>query len=188
MKRILILLTITLLTINGYSQQREIDKLKSELNGMHKDTAWILKTEKLFKLTLWNNLEDAKSINKEILQIANNLKYDKGIVLAYRNKGDIGWSELQFDTGKYYLDKALTICKKIKDTRLEASVITTQGITYLVNRQRTKAAELFYQSQKICENTHDTALIALNDMNLAIVYMYSEGMEKSEPLFLKSLE
>lgn len=183
-----IIIFILLLSCNSYSQEMNLDSIKVKLDQMKKDSVWIEKTGLLFDRLIERDMNKAEILNHEIFNVSRKLRFQKGIALAYKERGDIFWYKLQFDSAKLFLDTALAVYQKSNDKKGIASVLTSMGINYVINRQELKGAEMLYKSLELCENSDDKYLIALNYENLGLINDRVKNYQKAESYHRKALE
>jgi two-component system NtrC family sensor kinase len=183
-----VLFFILLLNCNCYSQEVNFDSIKDKLDHMQKDNVWIEKTSLLFDQMIERDISKAEILNHEFLAASRKLKIEKGIALGYKERGDLYYYKLQFDSSKIFLDSAFTVYQNSDDKKGIASVLTSMGINYIINRQELKGAEMLYKSLELCENSNDNYLTALNYENLGLINDRIRNYQKAESYHRKALE
>lgn len=153
-----------------FSQQEKVDSLKLELRrNSNQDT---LKIGTLIQLSYeLNNIntDSALVYANKALQLSENIKWNKGLAKAYRQKGLVFYYKSDYLNALTSSQKALEYTKFFESELLEASIYNNIGNIYADLEDFNRALENYEAYLKISEhlNSVNNQLIAL--VNIAVV-------------------
>lgn len=178
-----------MLALTCYAQQKKIDSLKQVLsNFSNQDT---LKVAALLQISFAiNNVntDSALVYADKALKLSENLKWSKGLVTSYRQKGLVYYYKSDYLNALLFSQKALGCSKWTKNKLLEASIYNNIGNIYSDIGEYDKALENYQKLLKLAEQEKsiDNQLIAL--VNIAVVRTEQGNHDEAEIQYFKSLK
>jgi len=163
----------------GRQGQARIDSLLKELPKRKND---IRKVNLLNSLSYNYQYVYAKKgidYGKQALQLAQKLKWDKGIAIAQYNIAGNYNIQYKPDTALVYANTAFTTGQKLKDNFIIANSLMNIGLSYYYLAENTKALEYYRQAQLYAEKTNDKALNAWIQINTGSLYIYLSEYDKA---------
>jgi class 3 adenylate cyclase len=162
------------------------------LNDLAKSTADSQKVNilnNLSKYYLSSSPEKAKNYGIASMQLAEKIKYNKGLALAYKN---IGLAD--YTLGKYaetieYFGQSLKVYETIGDLDGKAMILNNFGSVYYNRGEDDKALESYFKSLEVAQLLGDKTRIATALSNIGNVY-HNKTATKHQALeyFLRSLK
>ncbi len=194
LKYALLALTIILLQVNLFGQNKTIDSLKLLLKNAKHDT---FRCEILFALSESEPDENIwPKYNEELMILAEkNLAkgiphktiYLKYLATAFNNEGVIndirGNTQLALE---YYL-KSIKIFEELGDKNATAGALNNIGFIYNNQGDIEKALEWYHKSLKNYEALNDKKGVATSLLNIGSIYEDQNDQEKALEYFHKSL-
>ena len=153
-----------------FCQTKKIDSLKNLLITAKEDTNKVNTLNELCFQT--NDLPQALKYGEECLQLANKLKYEKGIAGALDNIGIIYSMRGDFDEALKKHMAALQIRQQINDKEGIAKSYMSIGHTYAKKDNLSEALKNFYAALKGFEAIGDKKMIARAYQLIGGVFMY----------------
>lgn len=111
-----------------------------------------------------------------------------GMGTSLKNLGDIAMMQEEFAAAASYYDQALRIARRLRDTRNEVTITTSQGVLAFLSGEFALAASLLEESLPTWRALHDLPGIALTLGNLGEAHDHLGSPEQARPLFLESLK
>jgi adenylate cyclase len=183
MKRVLVIVTITLLTINGYGQnQRNIDSIQNELNKFEtsrKDRGKIpalidsSKANLLYYLSkeYWgSNPDTAMVITKQIISLSEQIGYKRGLANAYNGMGVINMYKGDFKLALELYQKSLNISEEAGYKKGIATSYGNIALIYYNQGNYDEALKNNFDALKIRKEIGDKKGIGLSYTNIGLIY------------------
>jgi class 3 adenylate cyclase len=143
----------------------------------------------LSKYYLDSSPEKAKNYGITAMQLAEKIKYNKGLALAFKN---IGLAD--YTLGKYaetieYFGQSLKVYETIGDLDGKAKILNNFGSVYYNRGEDDKALESYFKSLEVAQLLGDKTRIATALSNIGNVY-HNKAATKPQALdyFLRSLK
>ena len=179
------LLLFLLPFINGwktvsYAQNREIDSVLSLLLTDAADTNKVNHLNKLANSYRIAGLYDKSSrYSSDALQLAQQLDFQKGILVAYTGIGLVYWSEGNNSGALDYFLKSLKLAEKLNDKRRKILIIGNIGNVYFGEKSYAKAQEHYFTAVKLAEELKDTGKLAIELLNVGNTYWTQKDIPKA---------
>jgi tetratricopeptide (TPR) repeat protein len=190
-KKLFIILNAAFLILHSFcfSQQSKIDSLKNLLKTDKKDTNKVIHLNKLCReYELTGNNDSAKSYGTTALQLAEQIKYKRGIATAYKGIGNIYSKQSDYVKALEYYLKALNLAEEIGDKALQATTLGNISPVYNNQGDYQKALDYGLKALDMAEEIGDKNGIVRHTGNLANVY-YNQGYyPKSLEYYLQALK
>lgn len=186
------------LSINGFTQNHEIDSLKKVAFSATKDTVRFNALMSIGNLHQGNQNDTAVYFHLKGAKLANNkqLFLQKG--QALRAVGVDYYYDGNYDTCLYYFSEALLSADKAfsvtKDSTmlyrinfLKASILGNIGSTYYAQSDFAKSLTYYYQALALSELMKNKRLQAFNLSNIGVVYSDINDDKKALSHYLRAL-
>jgi two-component system, NtrC family, sensor kinase len=193
-------LSLLFLTINSLAQlegQSRIDSLLKALADYPFEPKNKIAPEDTLRVSLlielsyeYHRVDPVKGINfgEQGLQIANVLKWKKGIASSLNKIGLCYWAKSDYPKALEYNFKALTTAEETGDKKIIATILGNMGLVYENQRDYVKALDHHLRALKMNEELADKKGIARNLGNLGIVYDAQGDYENSLEYYFKALK
>jgi class 3 adenylate cyclase len=191
MKLTKFLLFLGFITASTFSKAQD-EKATILLDALQKakvDSQKVNILNDLSKFYLSSSPEKAKNYGITSMQLAEKIKYSKGLALAYKN---IGLSD--YTLGKYsetieYFGQSLKVYESIGDLDGKAMILNNFGSVYYNRGEDDKALESYFKSLEVAQLLGDKTRIATALSNIGNVY-HNKAATKHQALeyFLRSLK
>ena len=159
--------------------QARIDSLLKELPKQKNDSRKVNLLNNLSYTYQWIHAKKGMDYGKQALQLAQKLKWDKGIATAQYNIAGNYNIQYKPDTALIYANTAFTTGQKLKDNFIIANSLMNIGLSYYYLAENTKALEYYRQAQLYAEKTNDKALNAWIQINTGSLYIYLSEYDKA---------
>jgi signal transduction histidine kinase/Tfp pilus assembly protein PilF len=188
MKRLFVFLVFTLSTTLGISQTREqLDSLESTAASMKEDSNKVKLLSDLCFYTRGVSSDTALHYGKQALQLANRLKWEKGIAQAYNDIAIVFIDKNDYDTAKLALFQALDIRKKLKDELGEAAIYNKLGIITQEQFNLKEALKWNYKALAIYEKLNHTFNLTYVLNNLGVLHFNLREYDKAIEMHNRAL-
>ena len=155
-KNAILILGLIFCTTITFSQTKEIDSLKNELQN-HK-TQDTLKVDLLYKLAFSHFQRDMKSTLLylgEAEDLSNDLNYIKGKAKVLYLKGILESRKSNYTTSLNYFNKSLKHYQSINDKKGESAIYSAFGITHFIQSEFDEAIISYKKASNILEELGD---------------------------------
>jgi len=156
----------------GVAQNREADSLKTALTTVSNDTARVHILLALSKINLSGNPDDAIRFAAEASELAMQLEYNSGRVLAHKYAGLGMLQKGMFIESLQQYEKSLQLFQAMGDKSGQSSVLKNIGAVYGHKGDDDKALEYYIESLKLSEEIGDTLQWLSSLSNIGTIYMY----------------
>ncbi len=181
----IISILIFTLHINAFSS--ETDSLKHLLTTNISDSARVDVLNILSKSYFHIKPDTAIVIAASAKQLAEQIKYNKGLALAYKNMGIGNYMEGKYKEAVLIYEQAIEVYELLGDKRGVANMLNNQGAVYYNQGDDAKALELYLRSLQMSETLNDTLRILTSLTNIGGVYANKEATrDKALEYFLRS--
>ena len=175
---------LLLVSLFGFSQNAQIDSLKSIVETGVKDTAMVNTLLHLSNAVLQNeDLSNYQMYSKQANELAQEIDFKKGKAYALKN---IGIS--YFYNGEYlevfdYWTQSLETFEAIQDTTGMSNMLNNIGSIYLSQGSNAKALDYYLKSLSLAEKINNTKRITSVLPNIGGVYGELEEYDKALDYF-----
>jgi two-component system, sensor histidine kinase PdtaS len=111
---------------------------------------------------LFSDLSDPKGLSQAVTSVA--------VAFHYLN---------QWDSAKFYYEKALDIRVIDKDSTKMASSLNNLGVMYMDKEEYDKATNYYVQAMKVREMSNDSMGVAITKLNLGLIFKKQGNFEKA---------
>jgi len=122
------------------------------------------------------------------LQLAEKLKYKKGIARTFHNIGNVYLYKSNYPQALNYYFKALQIYEELKDKGKIANVLNNIGIVYSTQGDYSKALDYYFKALKMIKELGDRKLSARYFTNIGLVYGFQRDFDKALNYHQQALE
>lgn len=171
--RQLVLLILLMGTLSARAQeqgQQLIDSLLQVLPGLKADTGKVKVLDDLSYAFSRIDVDEGIKYGTQALELAQKLKWKKGMASAYRCIGINYLNVAVPDTALENLEKSLAIFSEIKDNEGAAKVYGNIGNVYSMQSDKPKALEYHLKALGLNEDLKDERTIAANLSNISVIY------------------
>lgn len=168
--------------------QSPVDSLQRVLS-LHPtpDTARVNTLNQLARLLVARNTPLAGKYSAQAVELATNLHFDKGLVLAMRNQALVENAKGNLDQQMDLTIDAMKIAEGIKDQQLMGILLNDKGNIFIEQGQADKAMPYLLESLRIKRKFKDKGEISKTLNNIGSVYI-SLNMTDSALYFLRQSE
>lgn len=182
-KRLLyFILFIAIMHINLKGQTISTDSLMQQIQHMPNDTAKVNKLNELIGLLQFQNHDKAEEISWESIQLAQQLNYTLGLLIARRLRGVLYIDKAQLDSGKYFYDKAYALIKNSTQPAFikQKGLLThNYGVIYHQRQLYDSATMQYLEAIKIFNSINEEGLTFFPCLNLATIYAFLNDNNKA---------
>ena len=181
---------------NRNSSFSKLDSLEIALKKSEQDTnrikclngiAWEIKNQ---------NADSSISYSQNALQLAEKLKWNKGIAQSYHNIGLFYFLKADYNYALDYYKKALLICalleketpNSIEILNLKSKTMGYMGLAHSNKNNVLEALDYYFEALKIDEKTGNKIGVARHLGNIGIIYQHRNNFRKAEEYYLKALK
>ncbi len=188
--QVLCILFVFSLPLNSLkAQNRNIDSLQTLFKNNKPDTT---KVKNLNRLSWeYRNVglyDAAMRYAKLALQLAQELKFKKGVADSYNNIGIVYRNQGNSSIAIGYYFKALKVAEELKDIKAIATYLGNIGIIYGSQRNYSKALEYFFKALKTDEELGNRKAISRHLGNIGGVYAEQKNYSKALDYYFKALK
>lgn len=151
------------------------------------DTGRVNLLNQLARVLVTQDGELAQKYSSEALELAGNLHYNKGRVLALRNQALGENFKGNLDQQMELTVEALQIAERLKDKQLMAILLNDEGNIYIEEANADRGLPLLLRSLELKKELKDKAEISKTLNNIGTVYL-SDNMPDSALYFLRQSE
>ncbi|WP_299247803.1 tetratricopeptide repeat-containing sensor histidine kinase [uncultured Aquimarina sp.] len=181
------LLVLCLVNFFGFSQ--------SQLSGVDLSEIRTLKDSILFNTAVGNlqkyvdedQFDTAEFMADELIQLADNIKYVRGLALVYRLKGIIYNENQRYIESDENFRNAIHFFKEADDTDGLATISNDKFVIEQNRGNLEKAADYLMEAKLYREQLNDSVGLSGIYNNLAIVYKELKDVPNSEKYYRKSI-
>jgi serine phosphatase RsbU (regulator of sigma subunit) len=134
----------------------ETERIYNEINKQKNDTT---KVNALINLSLSlnnNDFNNSVKCAKQAIQLAQTLKYNKGIYTSYSALADAYWFHTDYINAQTFYFKSYKFCDSINDKSGIALALYNIGWTLCVQQNSVKDSKYLYKSYQIYKDLNDT--------------------------------
>ncbi len=185
--RLILLLTITLVTIN-ISAQNNIDSLQEALTNAKTDTAKIPILLDLSWQLKSDDSETAMNYAQHALELAQKENDTKSQATALKTIGVIYLFKGDYDKSEQYHKDALALFSAVNDSKGISGCYNNLGIIHELKGEFAKAAEQYQNSLKINQKINNNRGIASCYINLGNIFQLRGNYRQSIDYYLEALK
>ena len=155
------------------TQTRSIDSLEAQLKNMKDDTAKVILLNEMVSKYQHVNPERAMELAGQSVNLADRLKFDFGLGVAYRLTGVLFTDKSNFDTGAMYYNKSLELFKNKNDNRsarYRGMLQHNFGVIYHYQGKYDSAVIYYQEAARFYKELKDDGLLFLTYNNLSTLY------------------
>ncbi|PWT98230.1 MAG: adenylate/guanylate cyclase domain-containing protein [Bacteroidetes bacterium] len=187
-KKIFFSVFFILVTAFCFAQDPQIDSLKLVLSKQKDDSFKVNTLLALGKSYLESKPDEAIKYSVDAKNLAEKIKYPKGIANALKNKGIANYIQAKYLEAIDPWLESFKVCEAMGDKSGEANLLSNMGAAYFAQGDDTKALEFYLKSLKISEEIGDKFRTATVLSNIGSVYYNKpETHDKAIEYYLKSL-
>jgi tetratricopeptide (TPR) repeat protein len=189
MKTVKVLFLILVFGQKLFSQNtHEVDSLLKVLPTLNEDSLRVKTYVKIGNRIVFKDPKKALEYGELALQLAEKIKWNKGIGLAYSTIGDAhenqGNNALALKIRLLELEKWKSLNRKIKVCGTLANI----GVSYSNLGDNLKALEYYLASLKLAEETDQKKTIVNNEINIATIYYEQKNYKTALEYYNKALK
>lgn len=171
------------------AQEEKATALLADLEKAKVDSNKVIILNNLSKYYLSSSPEKAKNYGIAAMQIAEKIKYNAGLALAYKNIGLADYTLGKYSETIDYFGLSLKVYEAIGDLDSKAKILNNFGSVYYNRGEDDKALESYFKSLEVAEQLGDKTRIATALSNIGNVY-HNKAATKHQALeyFLRSLK
>jgi signal transduction histidine kinase len=191
MKKIILILCLVTINQFSFSQQtreKEIDSLLIILKNAKQDTLKVNTFSRLSSIYYYSDSKKNFQYAQKALVLATELKYVKGIALAYNNFGIYYYLKADYPLALNYIYKSLHLFEKQNDQEGLATTNNSLGIIYVEYRDYKLALECYYNAVKASQKLNDKKSTATYLNNIGDVYLRMKDYSKALTYFEKAIQ
>ena len=191
MKKLLLLLTlsIALLTLNCFAQNKNIDSLLILLKTDKPDTNKVIHSNKLSRAYIDIGLYDTALFYGNVsLQLSQQLNFKKGIASSCGNIGIVYKEQGDYPKALSFYFKALKIVEELSDKNRIAVYLGNIGNIYKGKGDYSEAMDYYLKALKIDEELGNKNGIARHLGNIGVIYRNQGDYPKALDNYLKALK
>lgn len=187
---LIFILLLGIFSSNIYAQNKGrvyTDSLLRELSASRQDTLRVYLYQSLAEEYNYLNMDSALLYGYKLLKLTDAMKWEEYLVSANINIGFTYHLMTKFDSALFFLEKALPVCKKNKDSATLAQTYTYISRVYANDNQTSIGLEYAFKALSIIEYIgSDESLLGLYQ-EIGDMYRSAEEMEKSMEYYQKAL-
>ena len=171
-KRLLLLLLFTLVSAPVlFCQKSVIDSLEFVIRaGKAKDTNLVNALNKLSFKYIYDDTEKAGQMVQEAINEGRQIKFDRGLAVAYNIKGIIFDITSQYDSALFFYQLSVGKSRETGYTKILAGTYNNIGMVHKSRGDYREAIRSYYQALKLFQHHRDQQNIANIYNNLGLVY------------------
>ncbi|MCF8297700.1 MAG: tetratricopeptide repeat protein [Saprospiraceae bacterium] len=174
MKKLIILLFISILSFESFSNNRTIDSLKYILSSTQIDTVRVNTYNELFIIYKGFDLDKAYEYVNKALKLSQKINFKKGEANSLNNLGLVYHRKNEYSKSLEYYNKSLAIKDKIKDDYGTSITYNNMGYLYQDLNNSEKALEYYNKALEIDKKLNVKSGIASSYNNIGTIY-YNQG-------------
>lgn len=186
--RVLLILVVAGIFQRSIAQEKKEGTLLASLSTAKDDSNKVNLLLDLSKYYLGTAPEDARNYGMKAVELAQSLRYQRGLALALKNVGSAYYTLGKYPETLTYFGQALKIYDSIGDLDGKAKILNNFGTVYYNKGEDDKALENYFQSYEVAQKLGDKTRIATALSNIGNVY-HNKSATRGQALeyFLKSL-
>jgi tetratricopeptide (TPR) repeat protein len=179
----LLYLTALFFCLHAHAQKTGrllVDSLIAELPEIKNDTLRARTYNRIFnELTLMNTDEALPYANKG-LQLAKEMKWQKGISVFQNNVGRVYSDRGNYDSAIFYFTASVAIDSKLGETGNMASTYNNMGVAAQnIRSDYTTAAGYYFKALQLAEEVNDSILIPVFLINISVINNLQKNFAKA---------
>lgn len=178
--------TLKLITAKPQEYSQSVENLKETLKKTIADTTRINILNRIASSYFYSTPKEGIQYAEQALQLANKIKWKKGIALASNHLGVCQWVLTDYPRAIKYYFKSLTVYEELKDQNGISGTYNNLGLVNAKIKEYKKAFEYFYKAYRINKKTGNKVLMVYNLNNIASVYSEQKQYEKALFYYHKS--
>lgn len=185
--RFILLFLFLYCLLSGQSTKRDLDSVQAIIdNTKRADRIAAEKAVLSLKYYTSGNQKKSESLYREAIKIALSAKADSGLAMAYHVRGTMFYYETKYDSALSYLERALTIRKRIKDNIGILKTTLNIGSMYYMFGDLQKALTYYEEVQKKEAELHFDEGTYFSINNVGYIYQRLKMPEKAKIYFRKA--
>ncbi|MFC2111165.1 tetratricopeptide repeat protein [Bacteroidota bacterium] len=174
MKKLTIVLIITLISFQSFSNDRAIDSLNNVLLKTQSDTERVNIYNELFIIYKGFDIDKAHKYVKKALKLSKKIKFKRGEAHSLNNIGIVYHRKNEYSKSLEYYNKSLAITEKINDKYRISMTFNNMGHLYQDLNNPDKALEYYNKALSIDKKLNVKSGIASSYNNIGTIY-YMQG-------------
>lgn len=191
MNRFLFCILSVTLSFSCFSQEKDpkIDSLKNLINTQEEDSIKVNALIELATIYTYFDVPAALKHGTQAKQLAETVKYSKGIGYAYNALGNAYASQANYPEADIQFKAGLAIFEEINFKEGIANILSNLGTIYNDVGDATKSLDYHLQSLKVAEEIDHKKRIGTSLLNIGTVYAKKDPVgNKGLEYFTKSLK
>jgi signal transduction histidine kinase len=181
-------LSISAQNINLDSLNNKIDSLSRELTKTYDDYKKVDILNRIGRIKSNISLEDAKPYLIQALELANMIKYQKGIADNYRFNAIYYYNKYMYKEAIEYFQKSRDIYQIINDTSVLANTYEILGFSYTYLGNYCQAIEEYQKSNQYYLSNNNKNGIIQSFVQLGNVYSHQTKYYNASEMYLQALK
>ena len=174
MKKLLLVLIISTLSFQGFSNKRKIDSLNNVLLTTKSDTERVNVYNELFIIYKGFNIIKAHDYVNKALKLSRKTKFKKGEANSLNNIGLVYYHKNEYSKSLEYYNKSLALKEKINYEYGSSLTYNNMGHIYQDLNNPDKALEYYNKALALGKKLNIKSTIASTYNNIGTIY-YLEG-------------
>lgn len=171
------------------AQKNSIDSLQELIKSTRIDTIKVNASNQVADLLRKKGRhQDALTYVSSALELAEKIKFKKGIGKAHLVKGNIHRVKSEYDDALLHFTKALDIYRPLKDKPTMAIIYGNIGLCYSNKGNLAKAIEYYNLDLQTCEELKDKKAMGYSLNNLGLVYSNKGEFDKALEYYERGLK
>jgi adenylate cyclase len=187
-RKTILFLLIFLCSLHVKAQESQTDSLLNVLSNST-DTTRVNVLNALGDLVFRSEPNEAIRYGIEARELAEELKFEKGLAFALKNIGLGYFMQSNFVEASVIWEQSLKIFESLQDEAAAANLLSNLGSAHTYMGDDPKAVDYLLRSITIAENIGDSLRMATCLMNIGSIYSsIPENIDQSLPYYLRALE
>ena len=165
--------------------QNKVDSLVGLLQSA-KDTGKVNVLNELTRNLWYYQLDKANDYNLKAISLADSVSFEKGLAEANRCRGVI-FSFKKDTNALHYLEKALTLFRRLNDKRGIAATLNNQAGFYVDQGEYAKSLNVLTESLNLFTELHDLEAIGAVTNRMGVIYQQQSDFAAALDYYLKAL-
>ncbi len=178
-RKVSLVLVVFIISTLSFSQNIKVDSLKRIVVTGVKDTSMIVSLNSLSKEIIKNDISQSLIYARKALELANELKYPKGVAYSLKNIGLVQYYQGDYLEVLNSWTKSLKIFETIHDTIGIATLVNNLGAIYYSQGSNVKALDYYLRSLSISEKIQDDYNTVQTLLNIGGLYAEMKNFDKA---------
>jgi len=171
----------------GAQDVSPVDALLKEASFLNADSELVDVYNKLSFEYIRINKDSSLHYNQKAIKLANNIKYENGVAIAYKNKANLFLYLDSFKLAHYFFQKSEKIFLKLEDTIEAAQVNYLNGNAYYFANNYDSSIFFYEKSNYFAQKINDRQKIADSYKAIGKTYWIKGDLIKALSFYKKSL-